>query len=101
MVSLRALKWLVAVMGVMIVAGTVTLGVLIVQRLGGGLGAMSGGGEAPAPVSLGQPVGTRIEGIAAMGGGDRLAIRVVRPDGEARIVVFDPRRGRVAGEIRP
>jgi hypothetical protein len=87
----------------MIVAGTVTLGVLIVQRLGGGLVAMSGGGggEAPTPVSLGQPAGTRIEGIAAMGGGDRLAIRVVRPDGEARIVVFDSRRGRVAGEIRP
>jgi hypothetical protein len=100
MVSLRALKWLVAVMGVMIVAGTVTLGVLIVQRLGGGFAGMSGRGEPPAPVSLGQPAGTRIEEIAGLDG-ERLAIRVLRPDGEARVLVFDPRRGRVAGEIRP
>ena len=95
--SLRALKWLVAVMGVMIVAGTVTLGVLIVQRLGGGFGAMSGVGAAGPPVSLGQPAGSRIAGVDSVG--DRLAIWVVRPDGETRVVLFDPRRGRVSGEI--
>ncbi|WP_369413555.1 DUF6476 family protein [Caldovatus aquaticus] len=92
MVSVRALKWLVAVMGVLILAGTVTLVAVIVQRLGGG-------GAAVTTAGLGQPAGTRIAGLAAAG--DHLAIWVERPDGQGLVVLFDPRRGRVAGEIRP
>jgi hypothetical protein len=90
-VVLRALTILVVVMGVMIVAGTVTLAVLIVQRLGG---------AAEAPVlsgSLGQPEGSRIGGIAAAEG--RVALWVVRPDGE-RVLLLDARSGRVVGELR-
>ncbi|WP_229678019.1 DUF6476 family protein [Caldovatus sediminis] len=91
--SLRALKWLVVVMGALIVAGTVTLVVAIVQRLGDGAGA-------PAPtLALDQPAGARIAGIAAAG--DHLAIWLERPDGEGLVVLVDPRRRRVAGEIRP
>lgn len=87
-------------MGVLIVVGTVALVVVIVQRMGGGFGAMQGGdGSAVPTVGLGQPAGTRIAGLAASG--DRLAIWVERPDGEGRLVLFDLRRGRVAGEIRP
>jgi hypothetical protein len=86
-----ALKWLVGVMGVLIVAGTVALAVLIVQRLGegeaGGLGARH----------LGQPPGTRIVSVASDQG--RLAVLVARPDGE-RVLLVDPRRGRVLGELR-
>jgi hypothetical protein len=87
-----ALKWLVTVMGVLIVAGTVTLAVLLVQRLGGAAGE-----AATAPAHLGQPAGTRILSVATAEG--RLAVLVARPDGE-RVLLVDPRRGRVLGELR-
>jgi hypothetical protein len=87
-----ALKWLVGVMGVLIVAGTVALVVVIVQRLDGreqgrGLGLRH----------LSQPAGTRILSIAAAEG--RLAVLVSRPDGE-RVLLVDAQRGRVLGELR-
>jgi hypothetical protein len=103
----RALKVLVVVMGVLIVAGTVTLVTLIVQRAG----RLAGGGEAgrtSAPdatgrfdLSLDQPEGTRISGVAAVeGAGGLLAVWVTRPDGSQRVLLVDARRGRVAGEVR-
>jgi hypothetical protein len=88
----RALKVLVVVMGVLIVGGTVTLTVLLVQRAGG----MSGGGRWEA--TLDQPDGARVAGVAAAG--DGLGIWVTRPDGD-RVLVVDPKRGRIVGEIRP
>jgi hypothetical protein len=88
-----ALKWLVIVMGVLIVAGTVALAVLLVQRLG----EADGGGPAAA-AALRQPEGTRIGGIASAEGG-RIALWVQRPDGE-RVLLLDGRSGRVTGEIR-
>jgi hypothetical protein len=95
----RALKALVIGMGVLIVAGTVTLVVLIVQHAGGGL-AGGGGAGAPLALSLGQPEGARIAGIAAAEGGT-VAVWVTRPDGEDRVLLVNMRRGRVSGEIRP
>jgi hypothetical protein len=90
--SVAALKALVIGMGVLIVAGTVTLAILLVQRLG----APAPGGR-DATVSLGQPEGARISGIAAT---DRaLAIWVSRPDGE-RVILLDPAGLRRIGEIR-
>ena len=97
---MRALKILVVAMGVLIVAGTVTLVVLIVQRAGGGGGGGGFGapGELP-PLALRQPAGSRIAGVAATD--DRLlAVLVARPDGETRVLLVDPRRNRVVGEIR-
>jgi len=88
-----ALKWLVIVMGVLIVAGTVGLVVLLVQRVGG-----SAGEAALPPASLGQPAGTRITGLAPAEG--RIAVLVTRPDGTERILLVEPRRGRVLGELR-
>ena len=88
---MRALKVLVAVMGVLIVAGTVTLVALLVQRVGAAGGAASG------DVALRQPPGSRIAGVASAEG--RVAIWVERPDG-GRILLVDPARGRVVGEIR-
>jgi hypothetical protein len=90
----RALKILVVAMGVLIVAGTVALVAIIVQRVG----AAAGGGESP-PLALRQPEGTRIAGIAAAEG--RIAVWIVRPDGETRVLLVDPRTNRVMGEIRP
>ncbi len=89
---MAALKWLVIVLGVLIVGGTVTLVALLVQRAGGGnergLAAIG---------HLGQPPGTRILSVAGTEG--RVAILVSRPDGE-RVLLVDPRSGRVAGELR-
>lgn len=86
-----ALKVLVAVMGVLIVAGTVTLVVLIVQRAGGGADA------ARLEVALRQPAGSSIGGVTAVEG--RLAVWVRRADGD-RVVLVDARRGAVVGEVR-
>jgi hypothetical protein len=88
----RALKVLVVVMGVLIVGGTVALAVLLVQRMGGP--AAGARWEA----ALEQPEGTRIAGIATTEQG--IGVWVTRPDGD-RVLVVDPRRGRVVGEIRP
>jgi len=80
------------VMGVMIVAGTVALGVLLAQKLGGG--------GAPAvvagPVLLDEPAGTRI--VGAEGAGDTVVLRL-EGGGPDRVVVVDARGGRVVGRI--
>ncbi|WP_206932861.1 DUF6476 family protein [Roseococcus thiosulfatophilus] len=90
---MRALKFLVVAMGVMIVAGTVTLVALIVQRAGGAVtGAM------PA-VALDLPAGTRI--LSVSGAGDRFAVLVEGAGEERRILLLNPRSGRVVGEVRP
>lgn len=83
-------------MGVLIVAGTVALVAVIVQRAGGFAGG--GGPMARLDLALDQPEGSRIAGVAAAEGG-ALGVWVARPDGD-RVVLVDTRRGRVAGEIR-
>ncbi len=80
-------------MGVLIVVATVVLVVLLVQRVGGAAGE-----AALPPASLGQPAGTRILGVATAEG--RLAVLVTRPDGTERVLLVEPRRGRVLGELR-
>jgi len=85
------LKVLVVVMGVLIVAGTLGLVVALVQKLGGGASVPT------ASVALRQPPGTTIAGIVATEGA--LAIWVRDPAGE-RVLLVDPRQGRVAAQIR-
>ena len=90
--SVRALKVLVVVMGVLIVFGTAALVWVVVQRL-------SGVAETAPPreMALPLPEGNRIAGIA---GADRaLAVWVTGPEGD-RLLLLDPRSGRVVGEIR-
>ncbi len=87
---MRALQAAVIVMGVLIVVGTVALAVAIANRLGGR-------SSPPAVVSLAEPEGSRIIGIA--GAGDRLAVHIAgggRPD---RILLVDPATRRVVGQI--
>lgn len=79
-------------MGVLIVAGTVGLAVLIVQRLG-----EADRSAALGAAHLGQPAGTRILSVTGLEG--RLVVLVSRPDGE-RVLLVEPRRGRVLGELR-
>jgi len=86
---MRALIAATVVMGVMIVAGTATLLVLVAQRLGGS-------GAPQAPLVLDEPAGTRIAGLAAMS--DRLAVQL-QGGGPDRVVLVDPRSLRVLGHI--
>jgi len=89
---MRALKVLVVVMGVMIVVGTVTLGVLIAKRVGGGGGTSA----AYESMGLGENLGARIVGIAGVG--DRLAV-LMRQDDRDWIVMVDPKTNAVTGRI--
>ncbi|MBP0443577.1 hypothetical protein J8J14_02190 [Roseomonas sp. SSH11] len=93
---MRALKILVWGMGLLIIAASVTLVVMIVQRAGKAIPAAPYG--PPVEMSLGQPAGSRIAGIAP-GFEGRVAVWVQRPDGE-RLVIMDTRNGRALGEIR-
>lgn len=92
----RALKVLVVVMGIMIVAGVAVLVVAIAGRL-------SRGGPATTPpqpfaaVPVEMPAGARVETMSL--GADRLAVAVVLPDGSWRIVVIDLASGRQLGTI--
>jgi len=84
-----ALKALVVGMGVLIVAGTVTLVVLLIQRSGGPARGASN-------VTANLPAGNRIMGIAGVEG--RLAVWVDGPEG-GRVLLFDA-QGRQVGELR-
>jgi len=93
----RALKFAVGLMGVLIVVGVVVLVVMVVQRAGKAIPAAAPAGPA-VELSLGQPAGSRIAGIAP-GYEGRVALWVQRPDGE-RLVIVDTRTGAALGVIR-
>ncbi|MFH5923888.1 DUF6476 family protein [Roseomonas xinghualingensis] len=93
---MRALKVLVVGMGVLIVAASVALVVMIVQRAGKAIPTAPSG--PPVEMSLGQPAGSRIGGIAS-GAEGRVAVWVQRADGD-RLLIVDTRSGRALGEIR-
>ena len=77
----------------MIIAATVLLVVLVIQRGGKAVQAVAVNTE----LALRQPAGSRIAGIATLEG--QLAVWVERPDG-GRVLVLDPRSLRQMGEIR-
>ena len=85
-----ALKGLVVGMGVLIVAGTVALVVLLIQRAG------ARAPRAVADVAALLPAGNRILGIAGVEG--RLAVWVDGPEG-SRVLLLDG-QGRQVGEVR-
>jgi len=86
---MRGLVALTVVMGVVLIAGTGLLGVLIFHRLSVP--------SAPLPdLYLDEPSGTRMAGIASLG--ERLAVRL-EGSGPDRIVVIDVVHGRVVGHI--
>ena len=78
-------------MGVLIVAATTVLTVLIAQRIGGTRALPT-----PIAVVMDEPGGTRITGIAQAG--DRLAV-LLQGGGPDRMLLVDPRTGAVAGRI--
>jgi hypothetical protein len=92
----RALKILVVVMAVMILAGIAALAVVIAGRLSrGGSGAATPQPFAAAPIAL--PQGARIEAMAA--GPDRLVIDLVLADGTRELLILDLATGRRLGTI--
>jgi hypothetical protein len=84
---MRGLMVAVVAMGVLIVAGVATIGVVIARRV-----------FVPPPVAgnavLDEPAGTRIAGVSALP--DRLALRL-EGGGPDRVVVVDLRTGLVVG----
>lgn len=86
---MQALRVLVVVMGVMIVAGIAVLGVTLAGRLTAAPGAAG-------PVALDQPDGTRIASASASG--DRVVLQL-QGGGPDRVVVVDLRTGAVIGRV--
>ena len=86
---MQAMKVLVVMMAVMIVAGVIGLGVVMTRRL------------SAVPPSLGnvvldEPTGTRIAGAEA--GGEHILLRL-EGGGPDRVAVVELRSGRVVGRI--
>lgn len=86
---MRVLKIATIVMGIMIVAGTALLVVLIVRRIPGGT-------TSSASMLLDEPAGTHIAGVAATDG--RLALDL-QGGGPDRVILVDARTLRVIGHI--
>lgn len=84
---MRALKILMVVMGVLIVAGVAALGIIVSQRL-----------SVPklATGPLDEPAGTHIAQITAAG--DRLTL-LLQGGGPDRIVVIDQRTGQITARL--
>lgn len=89
---MRALKAFLVVMAILIVAGFVFVGVIIVRRI-----SHPQTPPAVAERSLGLPAGSRIAEMLAVG--DRLVLRVALPGGSERIIAIDPHTGTVSARI--
>jgi hypothetical protein len=92
---MRALKILVAVMGVMILVTFTAIVIVIAGRMPHGSGNPPLQPFAAAPIDL--PAGARIETMSV--GSDRLVLDIVRADGERRLVIIDLATGRLLGAI--
>jgi len=94
---MRALKTLVVVMGIMLVAGFAVLVAAIIGRV-------SRGGSPPrsfSPTTIEIPREARIEGMTA--GTDRLVLDLLLPDNRRQLVIIDLASGVRLGtvELRP
>lgn len=90
---MRALKILVGVMAVMIVAGVALLIVAIADRVS--RRAPSSAPFTAAPIAL--PAGARVETLSV--GGNRLVVDIVLPDGNRQLLVIDLATGARLGAI--
>jgi Family of unknown function (DUF6476) len=93
---MRALKVLVVVMGVALVAGAVALVAALVLRAERGGSAAAGGGIAE-PLHAALPAGSRI--VATELAGDRLVVRVALAGGGEAIYLFNARSGAAVAVI--
>ena len=88
---MRLLKALTIGLGVLIVVATAVLVTVIVRRIGGATPVAG-----PIAVSLHEPEGTHITGIASVR--DQLAVQL-QGGGPDRVVLIDPRTGATVGRI--
>lgn len=96
---MRGLMVAVVVMGVLIIAGTTTLVVVIAHRLSGAQtphAAVQPAGATPATLTLNEPPGTHIAAVIPMQG--RMALRL-QGGGPDRVVVIDLRSDRPVARI--
>jgi hypothetical protein len=98
---MRAVKTIVIVMSVVLVAG---FGLLIFGLTQNWHRATEAAAPAPLPggsmrawepATLGQPAGSKVVGMTAAG--NLVVLHIALPTGDERIVVVDPTRGIVAG----
>jgi Family of unknown function (DUF6476) len=95
---MRALKVLVVVMGVALVAGSVALvAALVLRAERGGSATAAGGGGSAEPLHAALPAGSRI--IATELAGDRLVVRVALAGGGEAIYLFNARSGAAVAVI--
>ena len=94
---MRALKALVIVMGILIVAGTAVIAVTLARRSADDGAARTGGDAAVAAPRIELPAGARVVETAL--DGTRIALRIVLADGTERIIVIDTETGRRTGAV--
>ena len=93
---MRALKVLVVVMGVLIVFGTVTLVVMVIQRASNTAARPGTAAADFTNLALNEPAGTRIVGMTATA--DRVALQL-HWDGLDRVVFIDPKTNKATGQV--
>ena len=94
--EMRGLKIAVGVMGVLIVLGTIGLGVGVMRRTNSPTPPVAAALPPVVTAVLQEPDGTQIAGIAALV--DRLAVQL-KGGGVDRVVLVDPRTGALVGRI--
>ncbi len=92
---MRTLKALVIGMGILIVAGTAMIAVMIVRR--GADGSAASGNASITPARIALPAGARV--IETALDGDRIALRIALTGGGERVVIIDARTGRRIGAV--
>ncbi len=92
--NIRALKTLVAVMGVMLVAGLVVIAVAIAMRMSHRAPPPAAAFTAP-PIAL--PQGATIEAVST--GVDRIVLEIALANGTRQLLVVDLQTGRLLGTI--
>ncbi|MGE5271917.1 MAG: hypothetical protein ACM3JG_19830 [Thiohalocapsa sp.] len=100
---MQALKVLVVIMGLMILAGLTLLGAVVASRMThrpvapGRAPAATAATQsfAAAPIEL--PAGAHIDSIKTVA--DRLVVDIVLPGGDRQLIVIDPASGRRLGII--
>ena len=92
--NLRLLKTLVAVMGVLLVAGVVVLAVAVATRLSHHAPPPASAFTAP-PIAL--PRGAKIEAMST--GPDRIVLDIALADGTRQLLVIDIPTGKLLGTI--
>jgi hypothetical protein len=89
--SMRALKVLVVVMGVLLVAGVIALAMVVVARVERGATAASLAPAKAGPLREALPAGSHI--LATDLSGDRLFVRVALAEGGEQLLLFDAKSG--------